>query len=240
MDNPFETILYEKREGVAYITLNRPHVLNVYNMKMRDELFDVLGAITDDSEVKVVVIRGAGEKAFCAGADLSEFLTAPSPMIARKVRWERDIWGRFLNIPQPVIAALHGFVLGDGIEISMCCDIRIAANTCRFGLPEVKLGIIPAAGATQTVPRAIGRARALDMMISGEWIDARTAFKYKLVNKVVPANILMTVVEDTARTIVSHDAAAIRAVKQAVNRGLDLPLQQGLEMERRISISLSA
>jgi enoyl-CoA hydratase len=92
----------------------------------------------------------------------------------------------------------------------MCCDIRIAADTCRFGLPEVKLGIIPAAGATQTVPRAIGRARALDMMISGEWIDARTAFKYKLVNKVVPANILMTVVEDTARTIVSHDAAAIR------------------------------
>jgi enoyl-CoA hydratase len=236
MMNPFETIIFEKHDGIAFVTLNRPQVLNVYNIKMRDELFEILGAVTNDNEIKVVVVRGAGDKAFCAGADLSEFLTAPSPMVARKVRWDRDIWGRFLNVPQPVIAALHGFVLGDGIEISMCCDIRIAADNARFGLPEVKLGIIPAAGATQTVPRAIGRARALDMLLSGNWINSREAYKYGLVNRVVPLDALASVVEGMAAKMANYDISAIKAVKQAVNRGIDLPLLQGLELERTLII----
>ena len=147
----FKTIVYEKKDGIAYVTLNRPEALNVYNIQMRDDLYSVLCVIRDDPDVFVAIFKGAGEKAFCAGADLSEFLTAPSPAIARQVRWERDLWGLFLSLPQPLIAALHGYVLGSGIEMALCCDIRIASNDVKFGLPEVSLGIIPAAGATQTL-----------------------------------------------------------------------------------------
>jgi len=146
----FESLIYEKSDDIAQVTLNRPEVLNVYNIQMRDDLYQVLSAIRDDPEVRVGIFTGAGDKAFCAGADLSEFLTAPSPVVARQVRWERDVWSLFLSIPQPLIAALHGYVLGSGIEIALCCDIRIATEDVRFGLPEVGLGIIPAAGATKT------------------------------------------------------------------------------------------
>ena len=182
----FEVVIYEKQDGIAYITLNRPQALNAYNIKMRDELYEVLGAIKDDREVRVVILKGAGEKAFCAGADLTEFLTAPSPVIARQARFERDIWGRFLSVEQPVIAAMHGYVLGSGIEMSLCCDIRLASEDARFGLPEPGLGIIPAAGGSQTLPRTIGRAAALEILLSGRWIDAEEALRLKLVNRVVP------------------------------------------------------
>ncbi|MBM3148712.1 MAG: enoyl-CoA hydratase/isomerase family protein, partial [Chloroflexi bacterium] len=151
----FDTLIFEKIDSIAYITLNRPKVLNAYNMRMRDELYQVLAAIREDTEVRVAVLKGAGDKAFCAGADLTEFLTAPSPTVARQVRWERDVWGLFLSCPRPLIAALHGYVLGSGIEIALCCDIRIASDDVQFGLPEVALGIIPAAGATQTLPRVV-------------------------------------------------------------------------------------
>src|SRR4030067_2448380 len=124
---------------------------------MRNDLYEVLGAIKDDSEVRVAILSGAGEKAFCAGADLSEFLTAPSPIVARQVRFERDVWGLFLSLPQPLIAALHGYVLGSGIEMALCCDLRIASEDARFRLPEASLGIIPAAGGTQKLPRTVGR-----------------------------------------------------------------------------------
>ena len=159
----FQIVTYEKIDSIAYVTLNRPEVLNIYNTQMRDELYQILGAIKDDPDVMVAIFRGAGEKAFCAGADLSEFLTAPSPIIARQVRWERDVWGLFLSLPQPVIAALHGYVLGDGIEMALCCDLRIASQDAQFGTPEVGLGIIPAAGGTQTLPRIVGRGKALEM-----------------------------------------------------------------------------
>lgn len=236
--NRFETILYEKQGAIACITLNRPKVLNVYNIRMRDELYQVLGAIQDDVGVRVVMLKGAGEKAFCAGADLSEFLTAPSPMIARQVRWERDIWGRFLNVPQPVIAALHGYVLGSGIEMALCCDLRIASEDAQFGLPEVKLGIIPAAGATQTLPRTIGRARALEMLLGGHWLNAREAYEAKLVNQVVPRDRLLPTVESIAERIASYNPIAVRSAKQALVRGRDLPLAEGLEMERRLAIAV--
>jgi enoyl-CoA hydratase/carnithine racemase len=177
----FETVIYEKRNHIAHITLNRPRVLNVYNVQMRDELYQILSAMRDDDEVKVAVFRGAGEKAFCAGADLSEFLAAPSPTVARQVRWSRDVWGLFLSIPQPLIAALHGYVLGSGIEMALCCDIRVASEDARFGLPEVGLGIIPAAGGTQTLPRIIGRARALEMLLTSRWISGEEAYRIGLV-----------------------------------------------------------
>ncbi len=232
-----ETIIYEKRGNIAYITLNRPKFLNAYNIRMRDELFQILSAIKDDPEVRVVVLKGAGKKAFCAGADLTEFLTAPTPIIARKVRWERDIWGLFLALPQPVIAALHGYVLGSGIEIALCCDLRIASEDAQFGLPEIRLGIIPAAGATQTLPRTIGCAKALEMLLSGRWISAEEAHEAKLVNRVVPRDKLSLVVEGVAQQIAVYDPVAIRSAKQALVRGRDLPLAEGLKMERRLAIS---
>jgi len=231
----FETIIYEKRDDIGYVTLNRPDALNVYNLRMRDELYQVLGAIKDDAEVKVTIFRGAGERAFCAGADLSEFLTAPSPIIARQVRWERDIWGLFLSITKPLIAALHGYVLGSGIEIALCCDIRLASEDAQFGLPELGLGIIPAAGATQTLPRVIGRAKALEMLLTGRWIKAEEAHHLKLVNRVVSRNELLPEAERLARKIADFDAVAVSYAKQAVTRGLDLSLEQGLELEARLA-----
>ena len=140
----FETILYEKKNGTAYVTLNRPKALNAYNIRIRDEMYQVLGAVRDDPDVRVIIFSGAGDKAFCAGADLTEFLTAPSPVIARQVRFERDVWSRFLGVEKPIIAALHGYVLGDGVEIAACCDIRIASDDVQFGTPEMGLGIITA------------------------------------------------------------------------------------------------
>ncbi len=233
----FEAVLYEKKDGVAWITLNRPKVLNIYNMKMRDEIFQIAGAIKDDPEVKVVIFKGAGEKAFCAGADLTEFLTAPSPMIARQVRWERDLWGLLLSLPQPLIAALHGFVLGSGIEIALNCDFRIASDDAKFGLPEIGLGIIPAAGATQTLPRTVGRGPALNMLLRGDLLDANQAVAMGLVNRVVPRQDLLPSTEALAQKIASSDASTVRAMKAAVNRGMDLPLRDGLELERRLSVA---
>jgi len=231
----FQTIIYEKEAGIARIALNRPQVLNAYNIQMRDELYQVLGAIKDDSEVKVAILCGAGERAFCAGADLSEFLTAPSPVIARQVRWERDVWGLFLSLPQPIIAALHGYVLGSGLEMALCCDIRIASDDAQFGLPEMSLGLIPAAGATQTLPRTVGRAAALEMLLANRRLKAQEAYDLGLVSQVVPRPQLMPVVEELARKLAGYDQRVLRAAKEAVLRGLDLSLEEGLELERRLA-----
>ncbi len=231
----FSTIIYEKRDSIAYVTLNRPQFLNAYNIQMRDDLYQVLGAIRDDSEVRVAILKGAGEKAFCAGADLSEFLTAPSPIQARQVRWERDVWGVFLNIPQPLIAALHGYVLGSGTEMALCCDIRIASEDTRFGLPEVGLGIIPAAGGTQTLPRVVGQGKALEMLLANLWISGEEACRVGLVNKVVPRDELLQTAEAIAKQIAYCAPTAVRAAKQAVLRGLDLTLEEGLDMEKKIA-----
>ena len=234
----FTTILYEKRCDVAYVTLNRPQALNVYNIQMRDDLYQVLGAIRDDSDIRVAILKGAGEKAFCAGADLSEFLSAPSPIIARQARWERDVWGLFLSIPQPVIAALHGYVLGSGIEMALCCDMRIASDDSRFGLPEVGLGIIPAAGGTQTLPRVVGRGKALEMLLTDPWISGEDAYRVGLVDRVVPREELIKAAEALAKKIASHDPNAVRSAKQAVLRGLDLTLEQGLDLEKKLALEV--
>ena len=235
----FETLIFEKRDGIAYVTLNRPESLNVYTIQMRDDLYEILRAIKDDRDVKIGIFRGAGEKAFCAGADLSEFLTAPPPVIARQVRWQRDVWGLFLSIPQPLIAALHGYVLGSGIEMALCCDIRIASEDVRFGLPEIGLGIIPAAGGTQTLPRLIGRGKALEMLLTNRWIDAEEAYRIGLVNHVVPKETLLQEAEEMAKKIASHDPGAVRYAKQAVVKGLDLTLAQGLNLEKRLAARLA-
>jgi enoyl-CoA hydratase len=232
----FDTILLEKADAIARVTLNRPQALNVYNVRMRDELYQVLGAIRDDPDVDAVVLQGAGDRAFCAGADLSEFLTAPPPAASRRVRWERDVWGLFLSLPQPVIAALHGFVLGSGIEMALCCDLRIASEDARFGLPEVTLGIIPAAGGSQTLPRTIGRARSLEMLLTNRWIDAREAMSAGLVNRVVPREDLRATADRLARQMASRPRLTISCTKEAVSRGASLSLREGFDLERRLAL----
>jgi enoyl-CoA hydratase len=236
--NGFETVIYEKRQSVAHITLNRPQALNAYNVQMRDDLYEILSAIRIDDEVRVIVFSGAGEKAFCAGADLKEFLTAPSAVKARRIRAVRDLWRIFLSLPQPSIAALHGYVLGSGIEISLCCDIRIASPDVVFGLPEVGLGILPAAGATQTLPRVLGLARSLDMLLTGRRLTGQEALAMGLVNRLVPREKLLEAAEEMAEKIASLNPAVVRNAKRAVRRGLDLRLEQGLELESRLALQI--
>ncbi len=236
----FEVIIYEKQNETGFITLNRPKALNAYNIQMRDELYQVLGAVKDDPEVRVVILRGAGERAFCAGADLTEFLTAPPPVTARQVRWERDVWGLFLSIDKPLIAALHGYVLGSGIEMALCCDIRLASEDAQFGVPEMGLGIIPAAGGSQTLPRLIGRGRALEILLSGRWVKADEAYRLRLVNRVVPRDDLWPEAERLADRIKTHSPDVLSYAKQAVMRGLDLSLEQGLKLEARLGGRLPA
>jgi len=236
--NGFKTLIYEKSDSIAYVTLNRPQALNVYNTQMRDDLYQVLMAIKDDPDVNVAIFKGAGEKAFCAGADLSEFLTAPPPIVARQVRWTRNVWGLFLTIPQPLIAAVHGYVLGSGIEIALCCDIRIASQDARFGLPEVGLGIIPAAGGTQTLPRLIGRERALEMLLTNRWIGGEEAYRIGLINRLVPKEKLLQTAEEVAKKIASYNPMTVRHAKEAVVRGLDLTLSEGLDLEKRLASEL--
>ncbi len=233
--NGFETVLFEKKNGVAHVTLNRPQALNAYNVRMRDDLYQILDAIKIDDEVRVVVFSGAGDKAFCAGADLKEFLTAPSAVKARRIRAVRNLWKLFLTVPQPLIAALHGYVLGSGIEIALFCDIRIASPDTVFGLPEVGLGILPAAGGTQTLPRVLGLAGALDMLLTGRRLSGQQALAMGLVNQLAPRESLLRTAEEMARKIASLDPTIAQNAKQAVRRGLDLPLEQGLELESRLA-----
>jgi enoyl-CoA hydratase/carnithine racemase len=233
-----ETMIYEKRGRTAWVTLNRPEVLNAVNLQMRDELWSVLEATSLDPDVGVVVFKGAGDRAFSAGADISEFGTAPSYVDARRARHERDLWGRMLAMEKPMIAAIHGWALGAGCEMSLCCDLRVASEDARFGLPEVVLGYIPSAGGTQLLPRAIGAGNALQMILSGEPIEAATALDWGLVEWVVPRELLYGKAEEIAERILEHPADVVRATKQAVVRGLDLPLEDGLRLERRLGASL--
>jgi enoyl-CoA hydratase/carnithine racemase len=235
----FETLIYEKTGRIAVVTLNRPEVLNIHNMAMRDNLFEVLSAIREDDEIRVVIFKGAGEKAFCAGADLKEFLTAPLPTQAREVRFDADLWNLFTQMPQPLIAAVHGYCLGSGIEIALCCDLVIASEDAKFGLPEVGLGIIPAAGGTQTIPRAIGNGPALEMMLTNRWIDADEAIRIGLVNKIVSRTRLFAEAQETANRIAVQNPKIIRFAKEAVLRGLDLSLDQGLELEKRLALRIN-
>ena len=166
-------VLYEKSAGgVAWITLNRPDVMNAMNLEVRDLLWSLLQAVRDDPDVRVAVIQGAGDNAFSAGADISEFGTAPSYVEARRARRERDVWGAMLEITKPIVAAIHGYAYGAGCELSLLCDVRIASDDARFALPEVTLGYIPSAGGTQTLPRMIPPGIAREMIYSGRPIDA--------------------------------------------------------------------
>jgi enoyl-CoA hydratase/carnithine racemase len=234
----FRTLAYEKQGPVATVTLNRPEVLNAYNIAMRDDMYEILEAIRDDPEVRAAILCGAGEHAFCAGADLTEFGTAPSQAIARQVRWERDVWGLFLSLDIPIVAAVHGYVLGSGLEMALLCDIRIAAEDAVFGLPETRLGMLPAAGGSQMLPRLIGTGQALDLLLTGRRINAIKAYDLGLVARVVPRNQLMEEAREVVAAILASDPEGVRRTKKAVQYGMDMALTEGLEMEAHMAAAL--
>ena len=231
----YETLVYEKRGPVAHISLDRPEVLNAYNMQMRDDFSEALSAVHDDPEVLCLLITGRG-RAFCAGADLTEFGTAPSQTIARRVRWERDVWGQLLSLPMPVVAAVHGYCIGSGIEIALLCDIRIGADSAAFAMPEVQLGMIPAAGGTQTVPRIAGWSSALDLLLTGRRIGAEEALSLGLLTRVVPEEDLLEQAWELCRRLANLEPRLAAAAKQALQRGADLPLADALRTESMLAV----
>ncbi|MDE3094688.1 MAG: enoyl-CoA hydratase/isomerase family protein [Chloroflexota bacterium] len=225
-------LLFDKSDdGIAWITLNRPQVLNAVNLAMRDALWSAFQAVRDDPEIRVAVLRGAGQRAFSAGADISEFGTAPSYVEARRARHERDVWALMLAIPKPLVAAVHGFAFGAGCEMPLCCDIRIASDDATFALPEVTLGYIPSAGGTQLLPRTVPPGVAREMVLGGEPIDAQRALRIGLVHRVVARERLEAETADVARALAARPQRALRAAKEAMRRGADLPLDAALRLE---------
>jgi enoyl-CoA hydratase len=227
-------VLYGTHDGLAWLTLNRPEVHNAIDLGMRDELWALLDAAEADDEVRVVVFRGAGSEAFSSGADISEFGTSPSYTEARRARIERDLWGRVLHFPKPTIAALQGFALGAGCELSLLCDFRVAAENVRMGLPEAKLGYIPTAGGTQTLQRTVGLGRALGMLLSADPIDAATALDFGLVHQIVPPRRLEATAEMLAARLAAQPEQQLRAAKRMLVEGADLPLDTALRVEAGI------
>ena len=230
---PSPAVLYEKDGSVAVASLNRPDMLNAYNVEMRDDLHEILRAVRDDPEVRVMILRGEGP-AFSTGGDVSEFGSAPSPVRAREVRWQRDNWGLLLHLPQPTIAAVHGYTVGGGMEMALLCDLCIAADDTVFFLPETGLGMIPGVGGTQTAPRAIGLGRALDMVLTGKRLSADQALQIGLVNQVVPLATLLTEAKSLAYTLSRCNPTVVTLAKRAVRQGADLPLSEGLRLEQNL------
>jgi enoyl-CoA hydratase/carnithine racemase len=228
-------VLYEKRENIGWITLNRPAVLNAINLEMRDSLWTIMHAVRDDPDVHVAVFAGAGDRAFSAGADISEFGTAPSPADARRARRERDLWGMMYEMAKPLVAAVHGFAYGAGCELSLLCDIRIAADDAQFALPEVSLGYIPSAGGTQTLPRTIPIGIAREMVYSGRPIDAMRALEVGLVHQVVPRAELGRAAQEVGERLARLDPTAVQGAKEAMRRGGEVTLALALEIERAIA-----
>ena len=227
-------VLYEKRDNVAWVTLNRPERLNAYNVEMRDSLFEVLSAIYDDPDVRAMVLAGAGSS-FSTGGDVSEFGQAPSPTAARWIRFRRDVWGRLRSLPVPTVAAVHGFTVGGGMEMALLCDIAIAASDARFCLPETGLGMIPGVAGTQTAARRLRFGWALDLCITGRWIDARQALILGLVVKVVARQRLQRTAHEWALGLSRLPREHIALAKLAVWEGLNSSLADGLDLERRLA-----
>jgi len=231
---PHRTIIFEKLGSVAHISLNRPDFLNAYNTRMRDEFSEALAAVQCDDEVRALIITGQG-RAFCAGADLTEFGTAPSLASARRVRWQRDVWGQLNRLTVPTIAAVHGYCIGSGVEIMLLCDIRVTAEDTVFGMPEAHLGMMPAAGGSQTLPRNSGPSKALDLLLTGRGIGADEALEMRLVTRIVPNDAVQHAAWELAIGLAERSSATVRNAKQAIRQGLDLSLKDGLQLEWRLA-----
>ena len=230
----FENLLYEKRNGIAYVAVNRPEKLNALNRKTMDELHDCFQGIERDDEVRVVILTGAGEKAFVGGADLNE-LAVQTPVEGKElsVRGQK-ILDLIEHLGKPVIAAVNGYALGGGCELALACTIRIASENARLGQPEVRLGLIPGYAGTQRLPRLVGRGRALEMVLSGEPVSAAEAYRIGLVNQVVPAQDLIATAEKLAQKILANAPLAVKFALEAVNHGLEMTQAEGQFLEANL------
>lgn len=224
-------VLYEKKGGIAYVTVNRPKVLNALNRPTWTDLRAAFEDSRDDAAVRGVIITGAGDKAFIAGADISQLAHASAIEAQHSSRFGQDVLDLIENLGKPVIAAVNGFALGGGCETAIACTIRIAVEHAKFGQPEVKLGLLPGGGGTQRLPRLIGRGRALQLILSGEMIDAQEAYRIGLVNEIVPATDLITRAEAILTEIAANAPIAVKLSLDAVNKGLDTSQHEGLALE---------
>jgi enoyl-CoA hydratase len=233
-----QPVRYETDDGVALITLDRPDVLNAMNNAMRSGLLEIFTRLRTDDAVKVVVVTGAGERAFCAGADIREFLEPPTPTHFREARKRLDFRAEMERCPQPIIAAIRGFALGGGLELALACDIRIAADDAQLGLTEINLAIIPGGGGTQRLPRLVGRGKALEMILTGMRVPAAEALRIGLVERVVPVSELWPAAKALARQIADKAPIALRYAKESVVGGLGLPLADGIRLENDLATLL--
>src|ERR1700759_4500943 len=226
-----ENVVYEKKNPIAYVTLNRPKVLNALNKATINELRAAFEDARDDSAVRGIILTGAGEKAFAAGADIAEIANNTAVEAEAATRRGQTLTDLIENLGKPVIAAVNGFALGGGCELAMACAIRIAAESAKFGQPEVKLGVMPCYGGTQRLPRLVGRGRALKLILSGDIIDAAEAYRIGLVDELVAAEALIGRAETTLRTIIANAPLSVKYSLEAVNKGLEASLAEGLIIE---------
>jgi enoyl-CoA hydratase len=226
-----ENVLYEKKGAIAYVTLNRPKVLNALSRKTWADLRTAFEQARDDAEVRGVILTGAGDKAFIAGADISELASVTAVEAEESSSYGQEVLNLIENLGKPVIAAVNGFALGGGCETAMACTIRVASEHAKFGQPEVKLGLIPGGGGTQRMPRLVGKGRALQIILSGEIISAQEAYRIGLVNEVVPAADVITRAEAILKQIFSNAPLAVKFSLEAVNKGLETSVAEGLSLE---------
>ena len=226
-----ENVLYEKKGAIAYVTLNRPKVLNALNQRTWQDLRAAFEDARDDADVRGVILTGAGDKAFIAGADISELAQVTAVQAERSSTYGQEVLNLVENLGKPVVAAINGFALGGGCETAMACTIRLATESARFGQPEVKLGLLPGGGGTQRLPRLVGKGRALQLILSGEMIAAQEAYRIGLVNEVVPAADLIPRAEAILKQIFANAPLAVRYSLEAVNKGLETSQTEGLALE---------
>jgi len=228
----YSTIIYTEREHVATVTLNRPKADNVINQQLAQELEEVCRGINQDDNIYVVVITGAGDKAFCGGSELEKSVQAGNISRGQEdVGVHYNVAGAIASIDRPVIAAINGDALGQGLELALGCDVRLAVEKAQFGFPQVALGLLPMDGGTQRLPRIVGKGKALELIFTGETINAEEALEIGMVSKVVAQENLASEVDALAQTMASKAPIALRYIKEAVNKGLDLTLDQGLRLE---------
>ena len=226
-----ENVLYEKKGAVAYVTVNRPKVLNALNTPTWADLRTAFEDARDDDAVRGVILTGAGDRAFIAGADISELAHATALEAEESSGFGQKVLELIENLGKPVIAAVNGFALGGGCETAMACTIRIAAENAKFGQPEVKLGLLPGGGGTQRLPRLVGKGRALQLILSGGMISAQEAYRIGLVNEVVPAANLIARAEEILKQIAANAPVSMRLSLEAVNRGMDTSQSEGFALE---------
>ncbi len=227
----YQNLIYEVKDGIAYVTVNRPKALNALSNEVLDELYAAFTALNKDPEVQIAILTGAGEKAFVAGADISEMVGLTTLEGRAMMIKGQNVMNLIESIDKPVIGAINGFALGGGCELAMACDIRIASEKAKFGQPEVNLGIIPGFGGTQRLPRLVGKGMGKYLIMTAEMIDAQEAYRIGLVEKVVPAEELLGAAEKVAKTIMSKAPIAIKAAKLAVNKGISLDIETGVAFE---------